>query len=55
VWIKKIQLVFGFALRLARLIVGVRVIVRVRARAKVGIRVWVKDRARVWVRVGRRV
>ena len=46
---------FGFGLRLARLIVGVRVIVRVRARVKVGIRVWVKDRVRVWVRVGRRV
>ncbi len=47
---------FGFGLRLARLIVGVRVIVRwVRARVKVGIRVWVKDRVRVSVRVGRRV
>jgi hypothetical protein len=39
------QLVFGFGLRLARLIVGVRVIVRVRARVKVRIGVWVKDRA----------
>ncbi len=46
---------FGFGLRLARLIVGVRFIVRVRARVKVGIRVWVNDSVRVWVRVGRRV
>ena len=46
---------FGFGLRLARLIVVVRGIVRVRARVKVGIGVWVKDRVRVWVRVGRRV
>ncbi len=45
-WIKKFQLVFGFGLRLARLIVGVRVIVMVRARVKVEIRVWVKDRVR---------
>ena len=54
-WIEKIQLVFGFGIRLARLIVGERVIVRVRARVKVGIRVWVKDRVRVRVRVGRTV
>ena len=45
---------FGFGLRLARLIVGVRFIVRVRARVKVGIGVWVKDRVRVWVWVGTR-
>ncbi len=54
-WIEKIQLVFGFGIRLARLIVGERVIVRVRARVKVGIKVWVKDRVRVRVRVGRTV
>ena len=42
---------FGFGIRLARLIVGERDIVRVRARVKVGIRVWVKDRVRVGLRV----
>jgi hypothetical protein len=46
VWIKKIQLVFGFGIRLARLIVGERVIVRVRLEIFLSIFCWL-----IWLQV----